>query len=225
MSAAESRAERRRAQRAEQQFDRAIEKLIREDGDHCSVCRVHFAFNSPTFYGKSRAGRLVIVGKCCLIELSSISCVGFYVEREPPWKADDRQWFEAHPTRSHRFRGLFPGEMAAAIAEQTAEVIPPPSGFSAVIVRQLEPGTRRRVPVGANGPDSSLPDDEAFLHAFLDRLLARGDPVQVCDPDVVALAEDYAAARERSRHERGRDARGSARHRRSRNARFSLPLR
>ena len=109
-----------------------------------------------------------------------------------PWKADDREWFRAHPDRSHRVRRMFPGEDAygEGVAVDMAAF---PLERRCVIVRQIEPGIRQRFPIGMLKPDLP-PDDEAFLHAYSDVLVARRTPVSTRDPDVTTLAESYAAA-------------------------------
>jgi len=53
-----------------------------------------------------------------------------------PWKDDDREWFECNPTRSHRMRVPFPGEL---------DGVKLPAGRKAIVfVRQVEPGQRLR---------------------------------------------------------------------------------
>ena len=112
--------------------------------------------------------------------------------RERPWKADDRQWFLAHPSRAHRVRQTLPGETAPTAQ---GHVLPLPEQCC-VIVRQIEPGSRLRLPVATSKPEL-FPDDEAFLHAYFDRLVARKGRVGVSDPDVTALMQDHAAAERR----------------------------
>lgn len=45
-------------------LDRALRKLMRKDGDHCTVCRADLPHNSRTYYGRA-AGVAAIVGECC----------------------------------------------------------------------------------------------------------------------------------------------------------------
>jgi hypothetical protein len=54
---------------------------------------------------------------------------------------EDRVWFEAHPTRSHRVRPFIPGETPEA------DPIPP----THVAVRQVKPGIRVRLPLWLEG--------------------------------------------------------------------------
>jgi hypothetical protein len=67
---------------------------------------------------------------------------------EPPaWQADDREWFKANPGRSHRLRQRFPGE---TFGDSTPLAAPPPRHEFQVLVRQLEPGKRTRLPFCRN---------------------------------------------------------------------------
>ena len=57
---------------------------------------------------------------------------------------EDRQWFEAHPDRSHRIRAARPGEW-----DHLAGTAYCPGGATpGTAIRQLEPGARLRVPIG-----------------------------------------------------------------------------
>ena len=79
-----------------------------------------------------------------------------------PWKDDDRAWFQRNPTRSHRARMPFPGEvneMVAAIQSGHALIM---------LVRQVKPGVRMRGACELNADLLPLPDDETVLHALFD---------------------------------------------------------
>jgi hypothetical protein len=52
----------------------------------------------------------------------------------PVWKAADRDWFAANPTRSHRLRRVFAGELITVDCD----------GMTHALVKQLEPGSRVR---------------------------------------------------------------------------------
>ena len=70
---------------------------------------------------------------------------------------NDRDWFTANPTRSHRLRRSLPGEPESSV----------------VVVRQIEPGLRVRL---GFAPTFSIPDREPMLAALFSKL-ARGDTV------------------------------------------------
>lgn len=55
--------------------------------------------------------------------------------------ADDREWFEAHPERSHRIRPCIAGEWPPAFADR----------FTHTAVRQIRRGQRYRLPLWAEG--------------------------------------------------------------------------
>jgi hypothetical protein len=85
-----------------------------------------------------------------------------FVGPKGPWVADDKQWFEGHPTRAHRARPRFPGEPAGPVDEQSD---------GPVLVRQIEPGVRTKVFLR---DAIDVPDDEGFIHALFDRLADTG---------------------------------------------------
>jgi hypothetical protein len=93
-----------------------------------------------------------------------------------PWKDDDREWFERNPTRSHRMRVPFPGELDGVEIPAGRKVI--------MVVRQVEPGQRLRA---AFDPDVILlpgsPHDEAFAHALFEVAVGR----EAIPPDSEAL--------------------------------------
>jgi hypothetical protein len=70
---------------------------------------------------------------------------GGMVNFEPSaWGRDDREWFAAHPQRSHRVRWMFDGETfdpsyATALAKE-------PDDRVIVIIKQIRPGLRARKP-------------------------------------------------------------------------------
>jgi len=61
-------------------------------------------------------------------------------------KQVDRDWFRSHPQRSHSLRRAIPGEIPGGSAETW------------VVVRQLQPGSRKRCPFVAL---VAFPSDEA----------------------------------------------------------------
>jgi hypothetical protein len=68
----------------------------------------------------------------------SILAVSMYFAPQPPapWAADDRDWFAAHPDRSHRLREAYPGEWPAEAGNMLHAV-----------VKQMQRGERLRLPI------------------------------------------------------------------------------
>src|SRR5262249_59344753 len=60
---------------------------------------------------------------------------------DSPWSVDDKKWFAAHPSRSHRLRPAHDGELPELLR---APPQLPPHFETQVLVRQVEP--RLRVP-------------------------------------------------------------------------------
>ena len=69
-----SRAARRRA-------DREITKLIKRDGDRCSLCHAALTHNCKTFGGVTASGAVAITGECCASKLAFVLGAGFYLDR------------------------------------------------------------------------------------------------------------------------------------------------
>jgi hypothetical protein len=67
-----------------------IEKLITEDGDHCSICGAAFPHLSTTYFGKIK-GQAVIVGECCRKRIKMRSCYGgsIYIK---PIRLRSKEW-------------------------------------------------------------------------------------------------------------------------------------
>jgi hypothetical protein len=105
-----------------------------------------------------------------------------------PWKDDDRIWFEQNPTRSHRMRTPFPGELDGVEIQAERRAI--------VLVRQVEPGSRLRAVLD---PDVLLlpgsPHDEAFAHALFEVAVGH-EPMPSNPQALAALIEKYSAHRE-----------------------------
>lgn len=106
-----------------------------------------------------------------------------------PWKTADAGWFEANPDRSHRLRPMFPGEADTLPPDLRSTKLPPRHELQ-VIVRQIEPGKRIRMPFGRN-VDTPIPDVEAVLHALFDSV-ANGRPgIEIKVADVASRARPY----------------------------------
>jgi len=63
------------------EHDRVINALIKQDGDHCSLCRVGFTHNTRTHYGIVR-GTAAVVGDCCRAKLVQTLGVGLYLAKD-----------------------------------------------------------------------------------------------------------------------------------------------
>jgi hypothetical protein len=102
-----------------------------------------------------------------------------------PWKRDDGDWFEQNPTRSHRIRWPFPGEADAEVANTPAGTV------LMMIVRQVQPGVRRRAAVFIDAEFLPLPEDEAVVHALFEAVT--GHEAMPADRSALyALAEKYS---------------------------------
>jgi hypothetical protein len=177
---------------------RAVNKLIKRNGDHCTLCRKAFGSVTPvegTTYGFTDEGTAAIVCDACINKLARVIGVGAYIAKgyaalnfsteEPAWKADDRAWFAAHRDRSHRWRPTFP-----------EEAVEQPDQQQVTLVRQLEPGRRQRVRIHSTdgiGP----PDDEDVLHAAFDLFIAGPAGEKVTPAEIDALARVYRAGKGR----------------------------
>jgi hypothetical protein len=109
------------------------------------------------------------------------------------WIIDDREWFENNPARSHRLRSTFPGETFGE------NQIPPPAlspgRTDAVLVRQIEPGMRMRIPIDHDA-GSQIPDIEPILHTLFDAHAAQyrtGTFRRISAREVIEQAKKYAA--------------------------------
>jgi len=85
--------------------------------------------------------------------------------QQTDWKTDDAAWFETHRDRSHRLRPLI-GDEAKISGFQSITSIPP-RHETQVLVRQVAPGQRMRLPFVRN-LDMPIPDNETALHALFD---------------------------------------------------------
>jgi hypothetical protein len=92
---------------------------------------------------------------------------GSVVLGDHPWKQDDAEWFEARPDRSHRLREPFDGEVDATFGGRLPPA--PPGHRVVIIIRQVEPGRRVRLPFFANN-EVPVPDDEQILHGLFDSI-------------------------------------------------------
>ena len=81
-------------------------------------------------------------------------------------KQVDRDWFRSHPQRSHRLRRAIPGEIPGGSAETW------------VVVRQLQPGVRKRCSFDAAVEFPSEEAPEHIAHAMYDLIAeAPGKPL------------------------------------------------
>jgi hypothetical protein len=110
---------------------------------------------------------------------------------DSPWKDDDARWFKANPTRSHRLRSAFAGELKDL--PHADEPIPPGHEYQ-MLVRQVEPGTRLRI-VFYRNVEVPIPDIEPLIHAAFD-LVSSSEGGLLSTQEVADLALKYAAAAE-----------------------------
>ncbi len=111
------------------------------------------------------------------------------------WKADDAAWFAGHPNRSHRLRPMTDDEASSFPPAFLAEPIPEGHRRD-VVIRQIEPGRRVRLPFGRN-VSVPVPDLEAIIHALFDQVAggAPGRIITVRDvAEVAKLHEDSGNA-------------------------------
>lgn len=109
--------------------------------------------------------------------------------QETAWKDDDARWFEQHPARSHRLRQPIADE---AEKSNFAAIDMPARHELQVLVRQIEPGQRMRVPFGRN-LDVPIPDDEIVLHALFDIVVSqRGGGPAITGEAMAAAIERYS---------------------------------
>jgi len=117
---------------------------------------------------------------------------------DSPWKGDDAAWFEANPKRSHRLRKLLEGETKDLFAGSTPPSLPPGHEYQ-VLVRQVEPGFRVRLPFGRN-LEISIPDDEPVIHALFDvTSTSPGEPIN--GQEVLERADRYAKSHSPGKHQ------------------------
>jgi hypothetical protein len=109
--------------------------------------------------------------------------------REHPWTTDDREWFKAHPDRTHRVRLPMDGEA-------DKQVVTTPEGYVLVtLIRQVEPGARIRLGCHIRREIWQLMprDSDPLLHAMFE--IARGQvPMPSTGAAFMALVESYTPA-------------------------------
>jgi hypothetical protein len=98
---------------------------------------------------------------------------------------DDAAWFKAHPHRSHRLRQPHDVELREAIAPAIA----PASAIPYVVIRQVRPGHRLRLPIWS---DIEVPETEAIGHALFDLLVKHSPEHPLPMTKVAALLLEYA---------------------------------
>jgi hypothetical protein len=123
--------------------------------DDCALCGRPLHDGEWTTIGYAGV-RLVVVGDCCGSLIAEAWGFGVYFTAPTTWREDDRRWFAANPTRSHRLRRAFEAETVLGRAAP-----------SWIAVRQIEPGKRQRLGFEPPGP---LPNAEQVAHALFDTL-------------------------------------------------------
>jgi len=150
-----TRQQRRRA--ARERGRRPTDDEFRAAGsrDDCALCGRPLRDGAWTTIGYVGA-RLVVVGDCCGSVIGEAWGFGVYFTAPAAWREDDRRWFAANPTRSHRLRRAFEAETLLGRAAPTW-----------IAVRQIEPGKRLRL---GFEPPEPLPNAEPVAHALFDVL-------------------------------------------------------
>ncbi len=136
-----SRAARRRA-------DREITKLIKRDGDRCSLCHAALTHNCKTFGGVTASGAVAITGECCASKLAFVLGAGFYLDR------NHRYDF----LRSRGSGEACPDEAAAAAIDRYREGIAAADRWTADILKRS--GTPRAPRVLMSLFDSPWKDND-----------------------------------------------------------------
>jgi hypothetical protein len=228
---------------ARRRVEREIREIMRQNGDHCSICGAPLEHNTRTFGGTVKDGTTVLTGDCCRKRIATIVLEGLFLDRQlddlvdrlplsntgdashksvdvnravhaiqkvfddrqadgravarraglaegraklftqtTAWKTDDAAWFEAHPDRSHRLRSLL-GDEASASGFSALGAMPDRHEMQ-ILVRQVEPGKRMRLPFGRN-LDVPIPDDEPVLHALFDIVGRQGGDGSVISMDMM----------------------------------------
>lgn len=63
-------------------IERGVQKRLKADGDHCSVCRRALEHGDKTFYGRIAGRRAAVTGECCASSLNLTIGMGIYTDRE-----------------------------------------------------------------------------------------------------------------------------------------------
>jgi hypothetical protein len=104
--------------------------------------------------------------------------------RDHPWKSNDREWFKRNPSRAHRMRLAYPGELEDETTKDRA-------GHTRImLVRQVEPGNRVKNDFYIRTDLLSLPDTEAVAHALFE-LAVRHEPMPQDGQQLYDLFERY----------------------------------
>jgi hypothetical protein len=87
-----------------------------------------------------------------------------------PWKDDDAAWFKANPTRSHRARPAFPGE----VSDDDAGKGEGKYTLLVVLLRQVKPGSRLKISCWTDLDRDTVDTlGEEYVHAWVDAAMTR----------------------------------------------------
>lgn len=185
-----------------------LKQAIEAAGDGCGICDRSQLWNGETTTTGLFRGKIRCVGECCSNRLNTIYGVGmYYGGPDRPWITDDREWFALHTNRTHRFRRSFPDEKVHSFEPSLSKNGTVNGRHSLVgdfiVVIQVEPGARRRVPLSVEGFEDifnkvlELPDaiQEAFAHVLANRFLTNDGtftsadrvPIQELLNDTIAM--------------------------------------
>lgn len=163
------------------------EAMISLDSGTCGWSKRKFRNGEGTALGKDRHGNWRLVSQTYIHTLKSVHTIGVFImtsgnvakraaagvpddmpvvlDFDPScWKDSDRAWFEAHPERTHRARSPQLGELE----KMGIEILLDPGMIEMMIVRQVEPGHRYKIPCSAF-PEMNV-DDDRVLSVLFDQL-------------------------------------------------------
>ena len=115
-----------------------------------------------------------------------------------PWKTDDAAWFKANPGRSHRLRPVLKGE-AETFHPEVSQVEMPPDHRIEVLVRQVKPGVRARIPF-VRDMSIEIPDEEGIIHSIFDTVANMEQAQHIDMHAIMARARQYKGAQSRPVH-------------------------
>ncbi|MEY9136336.1 hypothetical protein ACVIWV_007105 [Bradyrhizobium diazoefficiens] len=175
---ADSRRGRRLSRKQGRRLERELRNLVKHD--RCSRCGVEFGNRQLTYFGTTPDGRAAVTGACCRQQLGVVGFGPFLLD---PWELDDREWFKAHPDRSHRLRPIFDDEcLPAPTLHRT--------GYQFLMMfRRMKPGVHERGLIYGRAED--FPDVDVILRAVLDLRRARPNGKGIDMHDVARLVSKY----------------------------------
>ncbi len=110
---------------------------------------------------------------------------------ENPWKSDDAEWFKNNPSRSHRLRKVFTGELETIPKDIVQRKVP--DGYCLdMLIKQVSPGNRMRCPVWLNSA-IEVPDVEEVVHAIFDAAMKRREGGEITVDEIMQMTNKYSS--------------------------------